>query len=495
MLLTATVFVPLIGALALLAVPRRASGAARVLALTASLVTLGLAVALAVRFDPGAPGFQLGQDVPWLESLGVSYRVGVDGISLPLLLLTAVLTPLAILGAWRVQDRPRAYLGLVLVLQSALLGVFSALDLLLFYVFWEAVLIPAYLLVGGWGGPDRVRATMRFFLYTLLGGLVMLVAILGLYALQAGVGTATFDYEVLRDLPKDAVDQRWLLLGFLVAFAIKTPLFPLHSWLPDTYTQAHPTTTLLLSGVLAKMGVYAMIRIALPVLPDAAQEFAPALLVLATVSILYAALVALAQRDAKRMLAYSSMSHMGFMVLGVFALNAQGVQGAVFYMVAHGLVTGGLFLLLGMVEERTGTRDMTALGGLQGTLPRMAAVMLVLTLASAAVPGLVGFVGEFLTLLGAFQANAAVGAVATVGVILGAVYLLWAYQRIWHGQAPEGTKPPTRDLSVREWVVVAPLLAAVLVLGVAPAPVLDRIAPAVERTIAQFDRAPTEAAP
>jgi NADH-quinone oxidoreductase subunit M len=482
-LLTLTIFAPLAGALALLLVPTRATRAARVVALLASLATLGLAVGLAVRFQAGRPGFQLGQAVDWVGSVGVSYRVGVDGISLPLVLLTALLTPLAVIGSWRLAERVRAYLGLLLVLETALLGVFSALDLFLFYVFWEAVLIPTYFLVGLWGGQRRVYAAVKFFLYTLLGGLLMLVAILGLYFLQRRTGTTTFDYEVLRDLAKSDGAQRWLFLGFLAAFAIKTPLFPLHTWLPDAYTQAPATTTVLLAGVMSKMGVYGFLRLALPVVPDAARAAEPYLVTLAVITILYGAIVATAQRDFKALVAWSSVSHMGFMVLGVFAFELQGVQGAVFYMVAHGIITGGLFFMAGMLDERAQTSLIDAFGGLQRVVPRMAGVMLVLSLATAALPGLVGFVGEFLTLLGAFLNNRLAAVLGAVGVILGAVYILWAYQRMWHGELTGERHRAMPDLSVREWAVLGPLLAAIVVLGVFPGPLLDRVEPAARQVV------------
>jgi NADH-quinone oxidoreductase subunit M len=491
-LLTLTVFLPLAGALALLCLPRADREVARWLALAFSLATFGLAVALALRFKVGAPGFQLGVDADWVSSLGVTFRLGVDGISLPLLLLTALLAPLAVIGSWRMADRPRTYLALLLVLESALLGVFAALDLFLFYIFWEAVLVPSYFLVGSWGGQRRIYAAVKFFVYTLLGGLLMLVGIVGLAYLHAkATGAPSFDYDALRDMAKNPVTQRWLFAAFFAAFAIKTPLVPLHSWLPDTYTEAPTTTTVMIAGVMSKMGVYGFLRFSLPLFPNASHWFRPLLLTLAVAGILYCAVVAAGQRDFRRLVAYSSISHLGFIVLGIFAFNLQGLQGGVFYMVAHGVIIGGLFFVAAMLAEREGTLEMARLGGLQRTMPRLAGVTLVFTLAAVALPGLIGFVGEFLTLLGAFLTNRTAAILGAVGVILGAVYMLWAYQRIWQGgrTAPariaggSEASSVTRDLNVREWAIVLPLLAAIIVLGLFPKPLLQRIEPAAQRVV------------
>jgi NADH-quinone oxidoreductase subunit M len=482
-LLTAALFAPLAGAVLIAAVPASRDVLVRWLALVASLVALALAVAVAVRFRPGEPGFQLGMVADWVPSFGVRYRVGVDGVSLPLVVLATVLTPLAIAGSWR-SDRPRGYLALLLVLETAMLGVFVSLDLFLFYVFWEAVLVPTYFLIGSYGGQRRVYAAVKFFVYTLLGGLLMLVAIITLFYLhQKATGQSSFDYDALRDFQKAPATQRWLFFGFFAAFAIKTPVWPFHTWLPDAYTEAPTTTTVLLAGVMSKLGVYGFVRFSLPLFPDAARDFQPLLLTLAVIGILYCALVAAVQRDFKTLVAYSSVSHLGFIVLGVFALNLQGVQGGVFYMVAHGLLIGGLFFLTGMLEERRGTRRIEDFGGLQQSVPRMAAVMLVITLGAVALPGLAGFVGEFLTLLGAFLANRAYAVLAAVGVILGAVYLLWAYQRMWHGRLEREENRAVADLTGREWAILAPLIAAVVVLGLFPNPLLERVEPSARRVV------------
>jgi NADH-quinone oxidoreductase subunit M len=499
-LLTVTVFAPLVGAVLLAVIPSaRRAGAdagvatsagtgdpvARWVGLAASLATLGLAVGLALRFDSGEAGFQLGQQADWVPSLGVRYNVGIDGVSLPLVLLTTLMVPLAVIGSWRMTDRPRAYVAGLLVLETAMLGVFVALDLFLFYIFWEAVLVPAYFLIGSWGsGERRVSAAVKFFLYTLLGGLLMLVGIITLWYLQSrATGTGSFDYETLRDLSKDPGTQRWVFAAFFAAFAVKTPLVPFHTWLPAAYVTAPTSTTVLLAGVMSKLGIYGFIRLCLPLLPSASRYFAPAMMTLAAVGILYCALIATAQRDFKRLVAYSSISHLGFIVLGVFALNAQGLSGAVFYAVAHGLTIGGLFFLAGMLEERRGTRLVDEFGGLQQAVPRMAGVMLVLTLAAVALPGLVGFVGEFLTLLGAFLANRGLAVLGVGGVILGAVYMLWAYQRMWHGQLTRDENRAIGDLDRREWVVLAPLVAAIILLGLFPRPVLDRVEPSVQQVV------------
>jgi NADH-quinone oxidoreductase subunit M len=483
-LLTAALFAPLVGAVLVAAVPASRDVLVRWLALLASLVALALAVAVAVRFRPGEPGFQLGVAADWVPTFGVRYRVGVDGVSLPLVLLATVLTPLAIVGSWRSTDRPRGYLALLLVLETAMLGVFVSLDLFLFYVFWEAVLVPTYFLIGYWGGQRRVYAAVKFFVYTLLGGLLMLVAIIALFYLhQKATGQPSFDYDALRDFQKAPATQRWLFFGFFAAFAIKTPVWPFHTWLPDAYTEAPTTTTVLLAGVMSKLGVYGFIRFSLPLFPDAARDLQPLLLTLAVIGILYCALVATVQRDFKTLVAYSSVSHLGFIVLGVFALNLQGVQGGVFYMVAHGLLIGGLFFVTGMLEERRGTRRIEEFGGLQQSVPRMAGIMLVITLGAVALPGLAGFVGEFLTLLGAFLANRAYAVLAAVGVILGAVYLLWAYQRMWHGRLEREENRAVADLTGREWAILAPLVAAVVVLGLFPRPLLERVEPSARRVV------------
>jgi NADH-quinone oxidoreductase subunit M len=482
-LLTAALFAPLAGAVLIAAVPASRDVLVRWLALVASLVALALAVAVAVRFRPGEPGFQLGMVADWVPSFGVRYRVGVDGVSLPLVVLATVLTPLAIAGSWR-SDRPRGYLALLLVLETAMLGVFVSLDLFLFYVFWEAVLVPTYFLIGSYGGQRRVYAAVKFFVYTLLGGLLMLVAIIALFYLhQKATGRPSFDYDALRDLDKAPATQRWLFFGFFAAFAIKTPVWPFHTWLPDAYTEAPATTTVLLAGVMSKLGVYGFVRFSLPLFPDAARDFQPLLLTLAVIGILYCALVAAVQRDFKTLVAYSSVSHLGFIVLGVFALNLQGIQGGVFYMVAHGLLIGGLFFITGMLEERRGTRRIEEFGGLQRSVPRMAGVMLVITLGAVALPGLAGFVGEFLTLLGAFLANRAYAVLAAVGVIFGAVYLLWAYQRMWHGRLEREENRAVADLTGREWAILAPLVAAIVVLGLFPNPLLERVEPSARRVV------------
>jgi NADH-quinone oxidoreductase subunit M len=485
-LLTATLFAPLAGALLVALVPASRQQAARWLALAASLVTLGLAVALAARFRTGEAGFQLGTTVDWVPAFGVSYRIGVDGVSLPLVLLTAVLTPLAIAGSWRMAERARSYLALLLVLETAMLGVFVSLDLFLFYIFWEAVLVPAYFLIGSFGGQRRVYAAVKFFVYTLAGGLLMLVAIVALFWLhQRATGVPSFDYETLVNFEKAPVTQRLMFAAFFAAFAIKTPVWPFHTWLPDAYTEAPTTTTVLLAGVMSKLGAYGFLRFALPLFPDAARDLQPVLLTLAVVGILYCALVATVQRDFKTLVAYSSVSHLGFIVLGIFAFNVQGLQGGVFYMVAHGLLIGGLFFVTGMLEERRGTRRIEQFGGLQQAVPRMAAVMLVLTLGSVALPGLVGFVGEFLTLLGAFLANRLAAVLAALGVILGAVYLLWAYQRMWHGPLEREENRGIGDLTGREWAILGPLVAAIVVLGLFPRPVLERVEPSARRVVEQ----------
>jgi NADH-quinone oxidoreductase subunit M len=502
-LLTVTVFAPLVGAVLLAVIPSArpaggtdaqaataaATGArtgdpvARWVGLAASLATLGLAVAVAVRFQTGEAGFQLGQQADWVRSLGVRYKVGVDGISLPLVLLTTLLVPLAVIASWHVTDRPRAYVAGLLVLETAMLGVFVALDLFLFYIFWEAVLVPAYFLIGSWGGERRVYAAVKFFLYTLLGGLLMLVGIVALWYLQSrATGTGSFDYETLRDLPKDPSTQRWLFAAFFAAFAVKTPLVPFHTWLPAAYVTAPTSTTVLLAGVMSKLGIYGFIRLCLPLLPAASRYFAPAVMALAAVSILYCALIAVVQRDFKRLVAYSSVSHLGFIVLGVFAVTSQSLSGGVLQMINHGLSTGALFLLVGWIYERRHTRQISELRGIQTVAPIFAGVFTVVMLSSIGVPGLNGFVGEYLILIGSFLTSRWWTVAAAAGVILAALYLLWAYQRVFHGEVDDENRS-FHELKLREGLVMSVFVGLIVFIGIYPKPLLDRIEPSVDRLI------------
>jgi NADH-quinone oxidoreductase subunit M len=450
-------------------------------------------------YHGGRSGFQLVDDASWVSSLNFRYQLGVDGISVFMVLLTTFLMPLAVVASWR-TPRPKLYMISFLVLETATLGCFLALDLLLFFVFFEGLLVPMYLIIGGWGGERRTYAAIKFFLFTMAGSAFLLVAILFLY-FRAGsqLGHPTFALTELSSLALPVVTARWLFLGFLAAFAVKVPLVPIHAWLPDAYTEAPPAGSLVLAALLAKVGAYGLIRFNLTLFPEASSYFRTFVLVLAVVAIVYGASVAVMQTDVKRLIAYSSLSHLGFIVMGTFAFTVQGLSGSVLYMVNHGLSTGALFLLVGMLAERIGTNDLRRMGGLGLRFPALAGVFLFMALASVGLPGLNNFVGEFLVLLGTFVASKPYAVVAVTALVLSAIYLLWAYQRAFHGTPavagaagaagePSGNghidARPARDLTVREYVVLVPLIAAVLVLGLFPKPLLTRIEPATKRTVA-----------
>ncbi|MBI4366093.1 MAG: NADH-quinone oxidoreductase subunit M, partial [Deltaproteobacteria bacterium] len=415
---------------------------------------------------------------PWIPALGIEYRIGIDGVSLIMILLTALLTPICVLASWHeIRARRKEFMALLLLVGVGVNGAFAALDLFLFYIFWEVMLIPMYFLVGMWGGPKRIPAAMKFLLYTMVGSVLMLVALLYLYF----AGGKTFNLLALYGTVLSPTIQCWLFAAFALAFAIKVPLFPFHTWLPDAHTEAPTAGSILLAGVFLKVGVYGFYRFAMPLFPDAVLWFRPAILVLSVVGIVGGALVSMVQPEVKRLIAYSSVSHLGFVMLGLFALTPEGVQGAVIQMLNHGLSTGALFLLFGMLYERSHQREIAAYGGLAKRLPLFAACFLVVSLSSIGLPGLNNFVGEFLILLGTFRAEPVYGAVAAFGVVLGAVYLLWLVERVFFGPEPSagdaGHAPAWRDLGVREGIAVLPLIALCLWLGIAPGGVLARTLP------------------
>jgi NADH-quinone oxidoreductase subunit M len=489
-LLTLTIFLPLLGALMVLAGGRGLKDeAARWVALGASLATFVVSLVVLGRFDQAAEGFQMVEIARWVGSIGLSYAVGVDGVSIWMVLLTTFLFPISILASWTIVKDVRRFLAATLVLETAVIGTFVALDLLLFFLFFEALLVPMYLLIGGWGGRRRVYAAVKFFLFTMAGSAFLLVAILFLYA-QQPAGERFFGYGAMMDaaagLP--VTTARWLFLAFLVAFAVKVPLVPLHTWLPDAHTEAPTAGSVLLAALLLKVGTYGLIRFNLMFFPEASTYFAMFVGVLAVVGIVYGAVNALIQTDVKRLVAYSSVSHLGFVVLGVFAFTQQGVTGGVLQMVNHGLATGALFLLVGMVYERTHTRDLGEMGGLASGMPWLMGAFLFTAFASAGLPGLNGFVGEFLVIAGTFAVSGWLGAVAATGVVLAAIYLLWSYQRMAFGPVREEHRL-LPDLNLRESVVLAPVLALLLVFGVAPSLLTDRIDPASARVIAHVDPA------
>jgi NADH-quinone oxidoreductase subunit M len=481
-MLTTTLWVPLAGAIILAFFRKDWHDAIRAWALTVGIVSFGISLAVLARFDPRAAGYQMVEDRNWISSVGASYKLGVDGISLWLVILTTFLIPICVLASWSVTKNPKMFMGLLLALETAVIGVFLSLDLLMFYSFWEAMLVPMYFLIGYWGYERRVYAAIKFFVFTLLGGLIMLAGILVTYfQARAATGVGTFDLEAIQKVTYSAGLQRWLFLAFFAAFAIKIPLFPFHTWLPDAHTEAPTAGSVILAAVLLKMGAFGFLRYAIPLFPNAAKEAVPWVVTLALIGIIYGAIVAAMQRDVKRLVAYSSVSHLGFVVLGIFVFTVQGLQGGTFQMIAHGLSTGALFLLVGMLYDRRHTREIADFGGLGAVIPRYAGVFLFVALSSLALPGLNGFVGEFLVLQGAFADTRVWAAIAAVGMVLAAFYLLWMYQRVFHGPVTKDENRVVRDLSAREGLLLAPVLGLILLMGVWPKPFLDRMGPSLER--------------
>ena len=469
-ILTLITFLPVAGAALLLFMRKASPRAIRNIALIVSLLTLLLSLPLFSKFDASNPGMQFEQSVQWIPSLGIQYHVGIDGISLFLVLLTTVLTPIAILSSWNsIEKRVREYYLFMLMLETGMIGVFVALDFFLFYVFWEVMLVPMYFLIGVWGGQRRIYAAVKFFLYTMVGSVLMLVAIIALYFLN---GATTFDFpSILANLQSGNLllnpsQQYWLFLAFFFAFAIKVPLFPLHTWLPDAHVEAPTAGSVILAGVLLKMGTYGIVRFCLPMFPEATRELTPFISLLAVVGIVYGALVAMVQTDIKKLVAYSSVSHLGFVVLGIFALNEQGLQGAMYQMLNHGISTGALFLLVGMIYDRRHTRLIDEFGGLADPLPVFSTIFMIVTFSSIGLPMLNGFVGEFLILLGAFNANVTFAVVATSGVILSAVYMLWMYQRVIFGEVTNPKNKKLVDLDFREKLILLPLVALIFWMGI-----------------------------
>jgi NADH-quinone oxidoreductase subunit M len=481
-LLSVTLFLPLAGALLVAVIPKEAVRTIRTTALLVTLATFAASVAVLVRFDISVTGPQLVDEARWIPAVGASYRLGVDGISLWMVLLTTFLMPASVLVSYHVTERVKAFFVTLLVLETALIGVFLSLDLALFYVFWEAMLVPMYFLIGIWGYERRRYAAVKFFLYTLAGSLVMLVGVLFLYA----AGGHTFDIGRIAQVHLPGATQDWLFWAFFASFAVKVPLFPLHTWLPDAHTEAPTAGSVLLAGVLLKMGAYGFLRFSIPLFPDAAHRYAPILGALGVIGILYGGAVAAVQKDLKRLVAYSSVSHLGFVVLGIAALTPVAASGSVLQMVNHGLSTGALFLLVGMLYERAHTRQIADFGGLASVLPVYAGIFLFVCLSSLGLPGLNGFIGEFLILNGTFPVLRVMAILGAGGVVLAAIYLLWAYERVFHGPArvPHAERASRwRDLSVRELAALVPLLAMIVVIGVYPRPFLVRIEPSVRQAV------------
>jgi NADH-quinone oxidoreductase subunit M len=528
--LTALIVVPALGALAVAIVPKARAELHRGIALLFTAATAALAVYVLTAFDAGDAGYQFETNRSWVSEFGITWHVGVDGISLFLVVLTAVLFPIALLGSTPHHD-PKPYYAWLLLLEAGCLGVFVALDLFMFFVMFEIVLVPMYFLIGGWGYANRVYAALKFFLFTMFGSALMLVAIVATAYLHrdavedqnqaaaqeivadAGGEPSEAQQQEIDELregvplnfdlveiaeertvvddsssanPLDWAAARWIFLAFALAFAVKVPLFPVHTWLPDAHTEAPTAGSVILAGVLLKLGTYGLLRFGLYLFPDAANFFAPALVTLGVVGIVYGAVVATMQKDLKRLVAYSSVAHLGFIVLGTFAITTQGLQGGLLQNVNHGLSTGALFLLVGMISDRRHTREIAHLRGLQRVAPIFAAVFTLVMLSSIGLPGLNGFVGEFLVLVGSFLTRRWWAVVAAGGVIIAALYLLWAYQRVFHGEVDDDNRT-FPEMSWKEGAVMAPLVALIVFLGVYPKPVLDRMEPSVDRLITHVD--------
>ena len=486
-LLSGLLALPVIGAIFILMLPGETEATkrnARWIALTATLVTFGLSLVVWSRFDSSQPGFQLVEHHDWF-SHAISYKLGVDGVSMPFVLLTTLLMPISILASWSpIQNRVREYMIAFLALETLMIGVFVSLDLLLFYLFFEGGLIPMFLIIGVWGHKNRVYAAFKFFLYTLTGSLLMLLAIMAMYW-TAG----TTDIEALLKTSFAPQMQTWLWLAFFASFAVKMPMWPVHTWLPDAHVEAPTAGSVILAAILLKMGGYGFIRFSLPMFPDASVYFTPLIYTLSEIAIIYTSLVALAQENMKKLIAYSSVAHMGFVTMGIFAANAQGVQGAVYLMVSHGLVSGALFLCVGVVYDRMHSLEIADYGGLVQRMPLYALAFMLFTLANVGLPGTSGFVGEFLTLVGAFRSNTWVALFATTGVILSAAYALYLYRRVIFGVIEKANLKSIADLEPREIATLLPLGLLVIYYGVHPQPILDASSASIDALLRGFEHA------
>ena len=482
-ILTMLVLMPLLGAVLVSLLSKKNGEWVKLAALASSITTGAMSVWMLVKFPTGAAGFEFVSKHSWVSEWGISWHLGVDGISLFMVVLTGVLFPLVIVGIDPHHDH-KSYLAWMLLLEAGVMGSFLSLDLFLFFVFFEIVLVPMYFLIGGWGYEKRVYAATKFFLYTMAGSAFMLVGIVATaFLARRDTGVLTFDLVEIAQKANFATGTgRWLFAAFMIAFAVKVPLFPLHTWLPDAHTQAPTGGSVILAGVLLKMGTYGMLRFGVYLFPQAAIWAKPVLLTLAVIGILYGAIAATMQKDLKRLVAYSSVAHLGFIVLGTFALTAQAITGGVMQMVNHGVSTGALFLLVGMIYERRHTRQISELGGVQAVAPIFAGFFMIVMLSSIGLPGLNGFVGEFLVLIGSFESARWWVVVATIGVILAALYLLWAYQRVFHGEPNEDNKS-FPEITLREGLLLSVFVAAIVFSGVYPKPMLDRIQPSVKALI------------
>jgi NADH-quinone oxidoreductase subunit M len=488
-ILSLLIFFPLAGAIVLLFIDKENAGALRVVAFLFSLIEFLISLPLFFGFDATTATMQFVEDWWWVEAYGISYKLGIDGISLFLVLLTTFLTVLCILSSWKaITFRVKEYMISFLFLETGMVGALVALDLVLFYVFWEVMLIPMYLLIGVWGDPKRrIYAAVKFFLFTMAGSVLMLVAILILYFINLkATGKPSFDVLDLYQLGLPAGTQYWLFGAFALAFAIKVPMFPFHTWLPDAHTEAPTAGSVILAGVLLKMGTYGFIRFAIPLFPKAAFDLLPLVSTLAIIGIIYGALVSMMQVDLKRLVAFSSVSHLGYVMLGMFALNTQGVQGSIYQMLNHGISTGSLFLIVGMLYERRHTRLIADFGGLSKVMPIFAIFFMIVTLSSIGLPGTNGFVGEFLILLGTFQTNVVYGVLATAGVVLGAAYMLWMFQRVMFGKITKSENEKLKDLSAREILILIPMVIMIFLMGIYPKLFFSKMDVTVEKFLKDF---------
>ena len=486
-ILSVTTFLPLVGALLVTALPSDGKAEqrnARWIALWTTLVTFAISLILLYRFDPTSFEFQFVETQPWLGG-AITYHMGVDGIALPFVVLTTGLMPICIIASWNpIRRRVKEYMIAFLVLETLMVGTFAALDLVLFYLFFEGGLIPMFLIIGVWGGPRRVYASFKFFLYTLLGSVLMLLAIMAMYW---DAGTTDIAVLLHHGFPRSL--QTWAWLAFLASFAVKLPMWPVHTWLPDAHVEAPTAGSVILAAILLKMGGYGFLRFSLPMFPAASHDLAPLVFALSVIAVIYTSLVALAQEDMKKLIAYSSVAHMGFVTMGIFAATTQGVAGGIFQMISHGLVSAALFLCVGVVYDRMHTREIAAYGGLVNRMPLYAAAFMVFTLANVALPGTSGFVGEFLSLIGTFRVNSLVATLATIGTILSAAYALWLYRKVVFGTLSKPSLAAIKDLDYREMITLGPLVALTLLFGIYPKPVLDMSAASVAQLLDGYNHA------
>ncbi|SEC12899.1 NADH-quinone oxidoreductase subunit M [Bradyrhizobium erythrophlei] len=489
-ILSVTTFLPAVGAILVYLLARggdeTASRTARWIALWTTLITFAVSLILVARFDPTQTDFQFVEKTSWLAT-GITYHMGIDGISLPLIILTTAIMPLCIIASWKsVTQRVSEYMMAFLILETLMVGTFSALDLVLFYLFFEGGLIPMFLIIGVWGGPRRVYASFKFFLYTFLGSVLMLLAIMALYW-NAG----TTDIPTLMHTAVPRSMQTWAWLAFFASFAVKMPMWPVHTWLPDAHVEAPTAGSVILAAILLKMGGYGFLRFSLPMFPLASHDFAPFVFTLSVIAIIYTSLVAMMQEDMKKLIAYSSVAHMGFVTMGIFAVTTQGVAGGMFQMISHGIVSGALFLCVGIVYDRMHTREIAAYGGLVNRMPLYAMTFMVFTMANVGLPGTSGFVGEFMTLLGTFKISLPTAFFATTGVILSACYALWLYRKVVFGALVKPSLMSIKDLTFRECVTLFPLIALTILFGVYPKPVLDMSAASVQQLVNNYNTAVT----